>query len=138
MGVRELHDEPLAEGGPSHLGEQSWGPGEPGATATSGRRSGEGRERGELGGPVKTAGEEQLQVETPWLPTTLQPGQHGVKSGTGPTDPGQPRGGGSCRPGYVKQEEPEDVAQPRVGEPSQPRPIKREEGETSCAEYQEN
>ena len=79
-----------------------------------------------------------MDSDTPWLPTTLQPGQHGVKSCTGPTDPGPPQGGGPCQPGYVKQEEPEDMAQPRAGEPSQPRTIKQEEGETSRAEYQEN
>ena len=77
-------------------------------------------------------------MDTPWLPATLQLGQLGVKSCTGLTDPGPPQGGGPCRPGFVKQEEPEDTEQPRAGEPSQARTIKREEGEASRAEYKEN
>ena len=137
-GASEPHEEAPAEGGNSRPGGQSWGPGEQGALAESSRWSGGGQERGESAGPIEPAREEQPQVDTPWLPTPLKQEQHGVKRCTGPTDPGQPRGGGPCRPGYVKQEELEDLAQPRAEEPRQPRTIKGEEGETSRAEYQEN
>ena len=111
-GAKEPHGEPPAEGGTSHPGGKSWGPGKQGAPAESGHQSCGGRERGEPGGPIKPAGEGPPQVDTPWLPPTLKQEQHGVKSCTGPTDPGQPRGGEPCRPGYFKQEEPEDLAQP--------------------------